>query len=82
MKYILKTMAKDSYEISQETRDKLLQASGLCLLTEIDTVINTATITSITPLPGERAAEFFRNVKFTKTLDYPSDNLKLCKKNK
>ena len=42
-------MGGDTYTISEETRNGLAGASGLCHLREIDTMVNINSISSITP---------------------------------
>ena len=82
MKYIIKMMGGDKYEISEETFKSLVGKSGNIFITEIGGVLNFNSLTSMMPkelTAEERIDEFTKNFKLKNNItpDYSLENSKL-----
>lgn len=74
MIYLLKTMDGKEFEISEEARNALLKSDGLCLISEINTVVNTRTISTISEKPGEWIKDIEKQYKNTGLVKTQKDN--------
>lgn len=74
MIYLLKTMDGKEFEISEEARNALLKSDGLCLISEINTVVNTRTISTISEKPGEWIKDIEKKYKNTGLVKTQRDN--------